>query len=683
MPRLRLRVAATGATFKLELSQTCTWEGLQAEARRVTGLPTDEDVTLSLNKKVPLDGSPDALLSTLGVCNGDLVWLLSPEVAPAPEPPPAAADSQPPTRAPAPPALSAGTAPQSQPQPQLPIAHNPPPSAIPMQPTPTETLAPASNGGPVTSTEPQSLQDAAAPPAAAAAAAGQHPAAGGSDGGGGGGSDGGRAPMDVDERVESGARVEAGEDGDGPSGGEEAADREDAEQAAFPGVRGVSLKLLRLLAPNTAAGAATGSGGSGAAAAATSSSSPSSSPSSWSGCAWTSLSPAGRCLLVLDCAMSEAGFEGLQDLPSLAAQGGALPRQLLYGCSYIAAASPGGTAPDGGGGGGGAAAASSSAGGGGADEPMAEAGGGGGGAAAAPPVAKLHWYGMGRYLVVHGVPCISGGNGGCLSSITLHIDLSEYGAAAAAPTPTAAASLESQLPPPPPLPPPPQGQQLLMLPSDPAGHWRRLKDELVLPLLAAACRATGAPPPLGLLVLPLELQLTVLRRLQARDLAALSGVCTALHRLASEDELWRPLYDTEFGPALPAADAALANTRGFKCVYGRRWRERAERLRRRQWFRPVPPVPMWGPPPMAPFIRPPYMPPGAIGGDYDRLPLPLLGAGGMGGIGGPPAILGPGRGWFRGRGGGGLTGGFPGLGRWPGPWSGGGGGGSGTGGGFF
>lgn len=123
------------------------------------------------------------------------------------------------------------------------------------------------------------------------------------------------------------------------------------------------------------------------------------------------------------------------------------------------------------------------------------------------PVAKLHWYGMGRFLVVHGVPytggSCSGGGGGWL--VTQHIDLSEYGGASSA--------LER-----------PQEQALqpaLLLPADPVGHWRFLKDGLVLPLLLGVCRGFGLAPPLGITVLPLELQMLVVGRLEVRQLNSL------------------------------------------------------------------------------------------------------------------------------------------------------------------
>ncbi|PNH06575.1 hypothetical protein TSOC_007015 [Tetrabaena socialis] len=72
----------------------------------------------------------------------------------------------------------------------------------------------------------------------------------------------------------------------------------------------------------------------------------------------------------------------------------------------------------------------------------------------------------------------------------------------------------------------------------------------------------------------------------ARDLAMLGCCTTALHSLASEDCLWRALYEAEFGggaggASAPANDAAQALTRGYKAVFARRWRERAELRKRR------------------------------------------------------------------------------------------------------
>lgn len=47
--------------------------------------------------------------------------------------------------------------------------------------------------------------------------------------------------------------------------------------------------------------------------------------------------------------------------------------------------------------------------------------------------------------------------------------------------------------------------------------WRLVKDGLCLPLLVGVYRQAGLPPPVGLLVLPLELQMAVLRLLPVRE----------------------------------------------------------------------------------------------------------------------------------------------------------------------
>lgn len=135
-----------------------------------------------------------------------------------------------------------------------------------------------------------------------------------------------------------------------------------------------------------------------------------------------------------------------------------------------------------------------------------------------PPVAKLLWYCMGRYLVVHGTACrapspspstvVAAAAPAVVAASTLHIDLTEYGYGVS--KATAGGDAQSQ-------PQPPSAAATvspLTLPRDAAAHWRQLKDGLVLPLLVGACRVAGLTPPLGLTVLPLELQMSVMRRLQ-------------------------------------------------------------------------------------------------------------------------------------------------------------------------
>lgn len=175
--------------------------------------------------------------------------------------------------------------------------------------------------------------------------------------------------------------------------------------------------------------------------------------------------------------------------------------------------------------------------------------------------------------------------------------------------------------------------------------WRCLKDSAAFPMLLATYADAGLPPPAGLLALPEELKQAVLERLAAADLAALSGCCTELRHLASQDELWWPLAETEF-PSISALTRSQAAHRGWKwayalCLRERRQREAAARRQRRRMFALA--VPHFGP-------RPPFYPPhapggiaGITGGDYDRLPQPAFGTGpGMFGAGPSLGFLGGG-----------------------------------------
>ncbi|KAG2489456.1 hypothetical protein HYH03_012092 [Edaphochlamys debaryana] len=655
MVKLRLRIPASGATHRLELPPGATRAALERSAREALGMPADAPVTLSLNNKVALPGELSDPLDRLGVCGGDLLYLLSPApagssapsaAAPAAAPSPSAVVATKPS-APAAAAASAGAAAAAAPRLR--------PAEAAARAAEARATAAAGGTAAVAAGAPAVAPAVAAPsPKAVPAAAdgGSGPSGSGGTGRGAGGNAG---AMEVD-----------GEGGDDASGDcEESAGDEEGRGAAGP--PGLPVRLRRLLQPSIST-AATAAATAAASSAAVGSAGPAAAGPAADGaagaCPWSQLLPAGRCLLLLDSAMTESGFVGQTDLVSItASSSGAapFPRQLLYGCPYIAAAASNTVA----------AGPSAGGGGGGSDAPMTDP--------AAPPGvdaasagagseggAKLMWYCMGRHLVVHGVPygvstsSASSKNG----TTTLQLDLAEYDSGdAAGPGPGSGKS---------------RG-----LPRDLPGALRRLKDGLSLPLLAAACRAAGVAAPLGLPLLPLELQMGILGRLAPVDLARLSCASAWLHSLASDDSLWRPLYDKEFagpGNGQPPADALA---RGYKAAFGRRWRERVDMRKRRQVFRPA--APTWGPPPLAPAWRPPFMPPGSVGGDYDRLPgglvpgmpghMPgMLGSGVFGGgMGGPLGPLGGGRG-----GRGGLPGGFPGGlgGRGPrpfgGPWGGGG-----------
>ncbi|GFR47778.1 hypothetical protein Agub_g9546, partial [Astrephomene gubernaculifera] len=608
MPKLRLRVASSGATFRLELPPGCTWEGLQQEARRATGLPPESDIALSLNKKTPLAGAATDPLDSLGICNGDVVWLLHPD--------PLATFAG---AIAAPSAAIAAPTTTTNNNPQVPLR----------QPQQQQTPQTAIDSVPTAVQAPEALQ----PQGSAAAGSG-----GGTTASGGVSGD----RMNIDSS--GGVRISSGgvRNADAPRDSSPQVQEAKTETEAAGGTAdplglpsGISLTLRRLLARSLSAPT------SGAAAAPSSTPSSSCRQSAAPPPPWSQLPARVRCLLLLDCALGEAGLVGVQDLPALAScQPLSLPRLLLYRCPHTEAAAAEAaealhaTTTSTAAGAAGAAAATAavpvvamrdavgSHGSGGDAACAGGDGGGSGGSAAAPAAAaKLYWYCMGpRYLVVHGVPYNnnnnntaaagsggggSGGGGGGGSSttpttVTLHIDLSEYDNSAAAATVTAAtvtaatvtttanavatssisaneaaaataaaasvaagsAPAPAAAPPssskpaavqpspsssPPQQPPSSPLPLLSLLPSDLKTHWRRLKEGLALPLLAAVCRTAGVAAPLwGLTSLPLELQLGVLRWLGAPDLAALSATCAALHGLASEDCLWRPLYDREF-----------------------------------------------------------------------------------------------------------------------------------------
>ena len=277
---------------------------------------------------------------------------------------------------------------------------------------------------------------------------------------------------------------------------------------------------------------------------------------------------------------------------------------------------------------------------------------GGGKGAAGSPSVMVRCLEVGPHLVAAGIVATEGGGGGQqqqqqqpkeqLESLTLSVaEFCTPAAAAAAAAGDAAAPSGS-------------GDAIAAAPVAPRRRgwphaarlaarlpdlWIALRDRLALPLLARAAAAAGLPPPAGLLTLPWELQEACLRRLAARDLAALSAACAQLHSLAAVDALWRPLLEAEFGADATVADRADANARGWKAAFAALWRRRAARRRAAHRLlhagpraRPFPPAPVpWAP--QRPGGGGPIMPPHVIGGDYDRLPGGLGFDGGVGGMG--------------------------------------------------
>ena len=176
--------------------------------------------------------------------------------------------------------------------------------------------------------------------------------------------------------------------------------------------------------------------------------------------------------------------------------------------------------------------------------------------------------------------------------------------------------------------------------SSPRAAWASAKDALASRLLAAACEAAGAPPPPALTALPDALKRLLLVALPAEALAAVAATCRDLRFAAADEDLWRRLYERQFGqpdaPGAVAGAAALAARRGWRAAFAAAATERARQTRRdamaadmrRRRPRPhvFPAVP--GPPPGFPGVFP-----GIIGGDYDLHPGGGLGRGGVGGSG--------------------------------------------------
>merc|ERR1719311_2046432 len=72
---VRVRLAS-GQTLKLRVATSISYEQLVAQAAEGAGIPA-AGAQLSLNKKDPLTTSPAVAVSQLGLCSGDLVFLLS------------------------------------------------------------------------------------------------------------------------------------------------------------------------------------------------------------------------------------------------------------------------------------------------------------------------------------------------------------------------------------------------------------------------------------------------------------------------------------------------------------------------------------------------------------------------------------------------------------------------------
>ncbi|XP_064417683.1 F-box only protein 7 isoform X2 [Latimeria chalumnae] len=149
---------------------------------------------------------------------------------------------------------------------------------------------------------------------------------------------------------------------------------------------------------------------------------------------------------------------------------------------------------------------------------------------------------------------------------------------------------------------------------------RMFKDQLGYPLLTSARQALNLPDVFGLVVLPLEVKLRILRLLDVRSVVSLSLVCRDLHVATNDQFLWRFKYLRDFRDPI-----SRPRDTDWKELYKVKYKQKKEALRwRHPAFLPAPihPVP-FHPGPFYPNPFPPTNPfyiPGIIGGEYDIRP---------------------------------------------------------------
>nr|XP_028603327.1 LOW QUALITY PROTEIN: F-box only protein 7 [Podarcis muralis] len=147
---------------------------------------------------------------------------------------------------------------------------------------------------------------------------------------------------------------------------------------------------------------------------------------------------------------------------------------------------------------------------------------------------------------------------------------------------------------------------------------RLFKDRLVYPLLAFTRQALNLPDVFGLVVLPLELKLRILRLLDFRSLLSLSAVCHDLYAASNDQLLWRFVYLRDFRDSV-----TRPRDTDWKELYKKKYKQKKEALRWRHmmFLPPLLPVPLH---PNSiypnPFLPNPLYPPMIIGGEHDERP---------------------------------------------------------------
>ncbi|KAI8554642.1 hypothetical protein RHMOL_Rhmol05G0113400 [Rhododendron molle] len=148
--------------------------------------------------------------------------------------------------------------------------------------------------------------------------------------------------------------------------------------------------------------------------------------------------------------------------------------------------------------------------------------------------------------------------------------------------------------------------------------WRSVKDRLALPLLIDLCEKAGLAPPPSFMRLPTDLKLMIMECLPGSDVAKVGCVCSELHYLSLNDDLWKQKFVEQFGN--------VEGSRGgtdWKDKFATSWEIRKRRkIASSLGLRP----PIGGPHFFAPrYIRDPhpltFRAPRIIGGDYDIGPV--------------------------------------------------------------
>ncbi|WCJ18043.1 F-box family protein [Euphorbia peplus] len=112
--------------------------------------------------------------------------------------------------------------------------------------------------------------------------------------------------------------------------------------------------------------------------------------------------------------------------------------------------------------------------------------------------------------------------------------------------------------------------------------WKFVKDGLALPLLIDLCEKTGLDLPPCLIRLPADLKFRILELLPGQDVAKVACVCNEMKYLASNNELWKEKYMSEFSSA---SGAVSSRTTNWKKRFASAWENSKKRYREGRFIR--------------------------------------------------------------------------------------------------